>query len=381
MERSNSPKNISYILVWDLPTRIFHWSLVVSFIVAWLTFDDNRYLFVHVYAGYVFFGLLVFRLLWGAVGSRYARFRSFAYDWPSVFAYLKGLLNGQATRHIGHNPAGGWAIFLMIILGLLVSIAGILVLSGEEGHGPLAGLIPYSVGEVAKELHEVFGWTMLLVTFVHVAGVFVESLLHHENLILSMINGTKAGDETQAVSKHSLLGILLITFIIISGLFYFKGYLTQTEDQPYIPFVGAVLPDNDTWRSECGDCHLAYHPVLLPARSWKELLRTQDNHFEEDLALDDETLAEIERFLVANASESLLNEPARKINASTPATETPLRVIETHYWLKKHKDIKEAYWKDERVKSKGNCQACHLDAKQGSFEDSAMRLPKLTKKQ
>ena len=168
-----------------------------------------------------------------------------------------------------------------------------------------------------------------------------------------------------------------MTIIIISGLVYFKGYLSQTKDQPFIPFVGSTLPENETWRTECSDCHLAYYPVLLPARSWVELLRTQSNHFDEDLDLDDETLLEIQNFLVKNASESKLNEPAHKINASTPKNETPLRVIETKYWLKKHKNIKDIYWKDERVGNKGNCEACHLDAKQGSFEDSAMRLPKL----
>ena len=85
------------IYVWDLPTRTFHWLLVASFTVAWLTFDDNRYLYVHTFSGYIFFGLLIFRLLWGMVGSRYARFRAFAYDWPSVWDYLKALASGKAA--------------------------------------------------------------------------------------------------------------------------------------------------------------------------------------------------------------------------------------------------------------------------------------------
>src|SRR3569832_2373175 len=125
------------LLIWVLPTRVFHWLLVAAFTAAWVTFDDNRYLDVHVYAGYLFFGLLVFRLVWGMIGSRHARFRSFAYEWPSVWAYLRGLLSGQAARPEGHNPAGAWAIFLMLALGLLVSLTGVMVLGGEEGHGPL----------------------------------------------------------------------------------------------------------------------------------------------------------------------------------------------------------------------------------------------------
>src|SRR3569832_1920630 len=212
------------LLIWDLPTRVFHWLLVAAFTAAWVTFDDNRYLDVHVYAGYLFYGLLVFRLVWGMIGSRHARFRSFAYEWPSVWAYLRGLLSGQAARHVGHNPAGAWAIFLMLALGLLVSLSGVLVLvgvvgflflrgrccrlaarhvghnpagawaiflmlalgllvslsgvlvlGGEEGHGPLRGLLPYAVGTAAKEAHEVLAWTLLVLTTVHVAGVVVES--------------------------------------------------------------------------------------------------------------------------------------------------------------------------------------------------------------
>ncbi len=371
---SNEAKNV---VIWDLPTRIFHWSFVASFVLAWLTFDDNRYLFVHVYAGYVFLSLLVFRLIWGLIGSRYARFRAFSYDWPSVLSYLKGLLNGEAAKYIGHNPAGSWAIFLMLILGIVVSVAGILVLGGEEGHGVFAPFISYAVGEGAKEVHEVVAWFMLMVTVVHVGGVIVESFYHRDNLILSMITGQKEVTGKQSVTRHNLLGIIIVITLIISALFYFKGYLKQTAEQPYVPFVGSVLPDNETWRSECGDCHLAYYPVLLPARSWTELLRSQTDHFEEDLGLDDKTLTEIQNFLIANASESELNEPARKINASTPSDATPTRVIDTVYWKKKHEKIKNVYWKHELVGNKGNCEACHLDAVQGSFEDSAMRLPKL----
>ena len=102
----NPPSNSdsSSARVWDLPTRIFHWLLVLVFGGAFLTSDDNRFLYAHVYCGYALLALLLFRFVWGAVGTHYARFRAFAYDWPSVYAYLKGLLTGSAARHIGQNP-------------------------------------------------------------------------------------------------------------------------------------------------------------------------------------------------------------------------------------------------------------------------------------
>ena len=363
-------------LIWDLPTRLFHWLFVLSFIIAWATHDDNRFLFAHVYAGYLFITLIGFRLMWGVFGSRYAQFRSFSYDWPSVYQYIKNLATGNAAKYIGHNPAGSWAIFLMIMLSLIVSLSGLLVFGGEEGHGPLASLTSYQVGEYSKHVHIYSAWAMLMITIVHVIGVIVESLYHKENLILSMITGRKHVHKNQGIGKHPVIGYALLFAVMISGPLYFKGYIEQTEDAPYIPFVGAPLPDNETWRTECGDCHLAYHPVLLPARSWRLLMENQNEHFEEALDLDEETIIEITNFLTTNASESKLNEPARKINASTPASSTPIRIIDTNYWKQKHQNIDNKYWKHEKVGSKGNCAACHLDADKGHFEDSAMRLPK-----
>jgi len=367
-------------IIWDLPTRVFHWLLVTSFALAWITFDDNRYLFAHVYAGYLFLSLLIFRFVWGVVGTYYARFRTFAYDWASGADYLKGLLSGKASRHIGHNPVGGWAIFIMLALGLLIGITGLLVLGGEEGHGPLRGLISFEIGTGSKEFHEVFAWIMLAIVVIHVFGVIGESIIHRENLIWSMLTGRKEDVlEATKVRGHGLLGVLLLTIVFASALFYFRGYLVETADDLYRPFQGPSLPDNATWRSECGDCHLAFHPTLLPKRSWQLMLNTLDDHFGEELEYDAETLAELEPFLTENAAESGLTEPAHKVNKSIAADKTPLRITKTKYWVKKHIGINDEYWDHEKIASKTNCEACHLDAEEGTFEDSDMRLPNIKK--
>jgi len=365
------------IIVWDLPTRVFHWLLVASYAGAWLTFDDNRYLYAHVFAGYTFFGLLIFRLLWGMVGSRYARFRAFAFDWPSVWAYLYALLTGKAARYIGHNPVGSWVIFLIIGFGIVVSLAGMFTLGGEEQHGPLKGVLIFAAGTDIKEIHEGAAWLMLALTAIHVAGVIIESLLHRENLVLAMITGYKVGRKGDAAdSPYAIVGIILALVVAGFGLIYFKGYLAAAPDMPFVPFQGPALPDNVTWRKACGECHLAYHPTLLPARSWQKLMADQSNHFGDDLALDEATTNEITAFLVKNASESQLSEPAWKISSTTPQDQTPLRITDTPYWKKKHGGIPENIWNLPKVKEKGNCGACHLDAEQGTFEDSGMRLPK-----
>jgi len=375
-----SPEKVkkSRIFVWDLPTRIFHWFFVLSFIAAWLCSENDRFLYEHVFAGYLFFGLFIFRFIWGWIGSHYALFRTFAYDWPSVTAYLKGLLSGEAERHIGHNPAGGWAIFAMLLLSLAVAITGFLVFGGEEGHGPLAGYVSYDVGTLMKEAHELFAVTMLILVVVHVSGVIVESFLHKENLVRAMITGYKpASDESKVVKVYALVGVLLLSGILGSATMYFRGYITQTDAEPFLPFKNEPLPTNAVWQTECGECHLAFHPTLLPARSWELMMKKQGEHFDEDLDYDESTIDEILTFMKNNSSESGLTEVAHKINESIPATATPQRITETRHWKRKHREIDEKYWKADLVKSKTNCAACHLDAETGWFEDSNMRLPKL----
>mgnify|MGYP003471861413 CR=1 FL=1 len=99
------------ILVWDLPTRLFHWLFAGAFAIAWLTSDSDSWLKLHVFAGYLMLGLLGFRLVWGFIGGRYARFASFRYGLKEGLTYLFQVLTGSAQRHIGHNPAGSWAVY------------------------------------------------------------------------------------------------------------------------------------------------------------------------------------------------------------------------------------------------------------------------------
>lgn len=373
-----SDSKTNKMVIWDLPTRVFHWLLLASYLLAWLTYDDNRFLYFHVFAGYVFFGLLVFRLVWGFVGTHYARFHSFAHDWSSVTEYLKGLLNGEAMRYIGHNPAGGLAIFAMLLLGFIVSLTGILTLAGEEGHGPLQGMINYKVGIASHSLHEILAWVMLLLSIVHVLGVIIESIWHKENLVLAMLTGHKeAAAGTPSIRGHHYLGVLITVVVVMATLLYFDGYLQESADDLYQPYTGPILPDNAAWRENCNECHFAFHPSLLPARSWQKIFDDQHKHFGDDLDLDNDIKAELLKFHLDNAAEKGLTEPARKILYYTPTNSTPIRITETVYWKKKHEDIKDVYWQHEKVVTKGNCEACHLDAKQETYEDSDMRLPAL----
>jgi len=362
------------VKVWDAPTRLFHWLLAGSFAVAWLTHEHDRYLDIHVFAGYLFLGSLLFRLVWGLLGGHHSRFRTFSYHWSAARDYLLAAFRGRAQRHLGHNPAGAWAIFLMLGLGLAISISGLLVLGGEERHGPLAGRLSFSTAAVFRELHDMSAVAMLVLVCLHVIGVAFESWRHRENLVSAMISGYKHG---RGMSAHAYahVGILIIIVVLAAAGLQFMGYARATSTQPYQPFTGPSLPMNATWDSECGSCHLAFHPTLLPARSWGALLDGQADHFGDDLALDADTVAKLRAFARKNAAESALTEASWKINRSIPAQETQTRITETAYWKRKHRDIGDEIWNASVVRSKANCAACHLDAERGTFEDAAMRLP------
>jgi cytochrome b len=363
--------------IWDLPTRIFHWLLVAAFMLVWLSQGDDRYLDIHVFAGYLILGLLIFRIGWGFGGSHYACFNSFVYGWRSVWHYLIMLLTPQRQHFIGHNPLGGWAILVILGLGLMVTLTGLLTLGGKEQHGPLAGLISFAWGDIWYEWHDILAWLMLGFVGIHILGVLVASCLHQENLIKAMITGYKnIATEITSVANHSLLAISLILVVLISGGSYFHGYFIQTPERPYLPFIGPQLPNNAAWQEACDECHLAYHPTLLPIRSWQRLLNEQHQHFEEDLDLDAETLAELRRFAGNNAAETHLTEAAWQIAQTTPLNQAPVRITVTAYWQEQHQEIPNPIWQHPLVKFKGHCDACHLDAEQGTFEDAAMRLPK-----
>ncbi len=366
------------VRIWDLPVRINHWLVVLSFSIAFLTHDSDRFLFFHILSGYIFGLLIIFRLIWGVTGTQYAKFNSFSFSFTSVINYLKGLMNGTAMRHIGHNPAGGWAIFIILILGFILVLTGILVEAGEENYGIFAAFVPYSLAQIAREPHEIIAFLLLALVGVHALGVIAESIFHKENLVWSMISGNKEvamPELMPTVKNHHFLASFILLSVLAGSLFYLRGYITETTDDLYQPYTGPTLATNETWLEECSDCHSLYHPSLLPQRSWDKIIKQQNDHFGDELDLDVETLTTLKTFFDANSAEQEASEPARKINASIPNGLVPIRVTETSYWKKKHADIDQRYWESDKVNSKGNCNACHLDADRSTFEDSNMRLP------
>lgn len=180
------------VKVWDLPTRIFHWSLVIVFFVAYLTEDDL--LLLHVWAGYTVLALLAFRLVWGFAGNKYARFANFLCSPAKSLAYLQDVVKLNSKRYLGHNPAGSAMIVMLIIALLLTCISGLIVYAADQNLGPLAGLVNSTNEKMWEEVHEIIANFTLSLVAIHVLGVFFESVIHNENLVKAMWNGYKKTD-------------------------------------------------------------------------------------------------------------------------------------------------------------------------------------------
>ena len=369
------------VLVWDLPTRVFHWTLVICFFSAMATGDPDRFRDLHVYFGYVVLGLICFRVFWGLAGSRYARFKSFLYGPRAAIAYFADVMRARADRHIGHNPTGSIGIYLLLALGLVICVTGIVTLGAEEAQGVFKTLADRPLGEFTRVLHEVLAWLMLALVLVHIGGVVIESLVHRENLAKAMFTGHKiAGADEGIGSSHPWIAVAIIVCAVGSAFWLIHWRLVSVPGLEHLTYVGRQLPDNNTWRVSCSQCHRPFHPSLLPARSWTAHLDRPDNHFGLTWQFDAKTLAEIRAFLQQNSAETEMTEAAYRINKSIPASVTPLRITETAFWIEKHGRIDNGTWSDPAVGSKANCRACHRDADYGTYDDAAIRLPPLSEK-
>ncbi len=376
---SHTEANIR-VRVWDLPTRLFHWTLALAFLVAAVSSEDQT-LKLHVLTGEVIAGLLVFRVFWGFVGGHYSRFSQFSFSYLEVKEHLLDLLIGRHKHYLSHNPAGSWSVLIMLIGCAVVVFGGLLLLGGEEQHGIAQNISPL-FGAIANWLHSIAGNLLIAFIFVHIAGVVVDSRLTGVNLVKSMLHGHKDAPKGSVSVKLGVPGSLvmvLTTVVIAAALMHFNGEGGITKSlatlNPFTSFTSKPLQQSPLWQETCADCHMSFHPSLLPARSWKKIFAEQNDHFGEDLFLDKPDLNTLLKFALANSAEHGMSEPARKINASTDPETTPIRITDTPYWQHKHDEIGASIWKRKSVSSKSNCAACHRDARQGLFEDNAMHVP------
>ncbi|HUV99047.1 MAG TPA: cytochrome b/b6 domain-containing protein [Gallionella sp.] len=196
------------ILVWDVPTRVFHWLQALAFGGAYLLAFSERFRDYHDTFGYILLGLLVFRLLWGFVGTGYARFSSFLFNPRETVAYMRSMFKGKPGHYLGHNPVGSLSVWLLMGLGLFICVTGAMSLQDNAS-------------DQVIYLHGLATKFMLGVIFLHLAGVLLSSILHRENLVRSMVTGYKSARTGEGI-RHAYpwVGMLMVLAVVIFWFTY-----------------------------------------------------------------------------------------------------------------------------------------------------------------
>jgi cytochrome b len=209
------------VRIWDLPTRLFHWSLVllVAFSATTGELGEDlplKFMDWHRLSGYAILTLLLFRLVWGVIGSTHARFTNFVRGPAAALRYVQETLGrAPATRHLGHNPLGGWSVLmLMVCLAIQVS-TGLFIADEDLGvEGPFAKLVSSRVSDALAEIHEVNFGLLLALIGLHLSAIAFYLVAKGENLVRPMITGFKQLPQEESAGAarggHLLLGVLVL---------------------------------------------------------------------------------------------------------------------------------------------------------------------------
>ena len=180
------------VTIWDLPVRLFHWILAILVALNLiLGGEDAGWEFtLHVVAGYLIGFLVLYRIVWGLIGTRHARFGDFVVRWPAVRDHIRGLLRLQPPRTVGHNPIGGWMIVALLVMLVLIVATGLFG-HGRHTAGPLSAWLPVGLSGLFGDVHGVLTNVLIALIAVHIAGVLADWVLLRENLVRAMITGRK----------------------------------------------------------------------------------------------------------------------------------------------------------------------------------------------
>ena len=190
------------VKVWDWPVRVFHWTLAASVLGAFVTGENEDFERLHQTLGWVAAGSIAFRVVWGLIGTRYARFREFVRGPAQVWAYVKSVRSGQAQHFVGHNPVGAIAVIVLMVLVSLSVYTGWLLTADD-------------VAEWLEEAHEIAANTLITVVLVHVIGVLWGSRTHGENLLKAMLTGRKTAPSEAGIHRNwGVLGLAMLMAVV-----------------------------------------------------------------------------------------------------------------------------------------------------------------------
>jgi cytochrome b len=207
-------------IVWDLPTRLFHWTLVVLILLQYLSGEfDLIPMAWHYWLGYATLALVLFRLLWGFLGSTTSRFASFVRGPRAVLSYVRAIAAGREVRVIGHNPLGGWSVVLMLASVAVQSVSGLFSTDDLTETGPLADRVSDATVEWMTRVHHLNRWVLVLLIALHVVAVLMHWVIRRDNLLAAMVHGrSRAGsdDRTRIAPAWRAIVLLAISAIAVA---------------------------------------------------------------------------------------------------------------------------------------------------------------------
>ena len=367
-------KKQGQVYVWPLCTRIVHWSIAFSFTIAFiLSFYENK-LNYHVAIGTIFGLMLVYRIVWGFIGPRYATFNTFKLNLSQLkYYFVEKIENRYRNIPAGHNPASSWYTLLVLFLGSIIVTTGLLLYGIQEAKGYLSFLNSdyYQYSNILFSIHIYTTYTLLAWVFIHITGVLIEQFYHKTNMVFAMITGYKKakGEDAQLCQPKNITSYI---FLILSVFVLF--IILDGKENPFVKNRFANIDyqkESPIFYKKCGKCHKTYPTFLLTEKSWIRIVDGLDNHFGEritDQNISKEERIEIKNYLVTHSAETSTREVAVKITASVKDAR-PRAITKTKLWRDIHKDIPRDIFKKREIKDKSNCFACHKNIEKGDLED------------
>ena len=213
------------ITVWDFPTRLFHWVLVVLVAVSFTTGSiGGNAMQYHEWSGFAILIVLVFRIAWGFVGSRASRFSDFVKGPAAVWRYASALVRGKSERYLGHNPLGGWSVLALLLALLIQAATGLFANDDIITEGPLYLWVSKPLSDWLTGVHRLNRYLIMALAATHVAAVLFYLLVKHENLINPMITGIKHGQGGDSAPPAAPLWLAVVMVAVAGLLLYLLIY-------------------------------------------------------------------------------------------------------------------------------------------------------------
>ena len=394
--------------VWEISIRIFHILFALSVVGALISSLRENWLAYHASFGLAALSLVVFRIGYGFVGDTHARFSSFLRPPGQVIRFALRLIKGRnhppdGQEGPGHNPVAGMVMVAMLLAVLLMGVSGVVVLGGQEQIAPWAAWFSAGLAAVAAWAHLLLAFFVMGLIALHLLGIILHTRRTGEAVAMAMVDGRRygAGQPAQPilapvvprVRLALVAGCLLLAGSLFSTLpFQYTSRQTvealaargESTTQPSLVGVAhaaignawkGLSQEDKLWRKECGGCHLAFHPVLLPGNSWLVMMSELDNHFGDNAWLDDETGAKLMGYAVAHSADGRGTEAARGIVDDLAQGDAPQRITQTAFWEERHHGISAEDFQTAPARGPLDCKACHPHAEYGSFEDEHIRFP------